>query len=180
MNSPDAPAEFFLSPVLVSQGYALRPESEDDLPFLFALYASTREEELQAVGWTDEQKHSFLRMQFAAQRQHYRTHLAGCHWLILEANGEPAGRLYLDVRPSRFHVVDISLLPSWRRKGVGTAILEALKQAAGASGRGVGIMVEKFNPALNLYRRLGFVEVADRGVYLEMEWPTERGQLNSA
>jgi ribosomal protein S18 acetylase RimI-like enzyme len=42
--------------------------------------------------------------------------------------------------------------------------------AAQAGGRGVGIMVEKFNPALRLYRRLGFTAVADHEVYLEMEW----------
>ena len=32
-----------------------------------------------------------------------------------------------------------------------------------------GIFVEKFNPALRLYQRLGFTEVRDVGVYFEME-----------
>ena len=58
--------------------------------------------------------------------------------------------------------------------GIGTAILEGLKASGRANGRGVGIFVEKFNPALDLYRRLGFTEVADHSVYLEMEWPGER------
>jgi ribosomal protein S18 acetylase RimI-like enzyme len=64
-------------------------------------------------------------------------------------------------------------MPARRGQGVGTAIMRALQAAARASGRGVGIMVEKFNPALRLYRRLGFTEVADHEVYVEMEWLPE-------
>ena len=47
---------------------------------------------------------------------------------------------------------------------------EALQADGRAGGKGVGIMVEKFNPALRLYRRLGFTAIADHEVYLEMEW----------
>jgi ribosomal protein S18 acetylase RimI-like enzyme len=48
--------------------------------------------------------------------------------------------------------------------------MRALQETAGLRGRGVGVVVEKFNPALRLYRRLGFAEVADHEVYVEMEW----------
>ena len=41
-------------------------------------------------------------------------------------------------------------------------------------------MVEKYNPALQLYRRLGFTDVADHEVYLEMEWRPQGDQLNVA
>ena len=41
---------------------------------------------------------------------------------------------------------------------------------AGAAGKSVTIEVEKFNPAQNLYRRLGFSEIADHGPHWEMEW----------
>src|SRR4051812_8492249 len=69
----DAPPAFQLPAALLSLGYTLRPETEDDTPFLFRVYASTREQELaQAVGWSAEQKLAFLTQQFQAQRQHYR------------------------------------------------------------------------------------------------------------
>ena len=58
--------------------------------------------------------------------------------------------------------------------------MRALQAQAAAQGKGVGIFVEKFNPALRLYRRLGFVEIADREVYLEMEWLPESAQQNVA
>ena len=170
MTSVQAPPAFTLPAALVSQGYALRPETDGDIPFLMRLYASTREEELKPVPWSDAQKQAFLASQFQAQRHHYRTHITACAFDVLEHNGEPVGRLYLERRRTRLHIVDIALMPDVRGHGLGTAILAALQAAARAQGKGVGIMVETFNPALRLYRRLGFTRVADHEVYWEMEW----------
>jgi len=165
----EPPPAFHLPAALLSEGFALRPEVDDDLPFLMRLYASTRDEELAVTGWAPEQKQAFLAQQFQAQRHHYRNYIPNAQFDVLECRGEPAGRLYLETRQTQLHIVDIALLPSWRGKRIGTAILEALIDAAGRTGRGVGIFVEKFNPALRLYRRLGFTEIQDAGVYLEME-----------
>lgn len=165
-----APPAFDLPAALLAQGFALRPETDTDIPFLMQLYASTRAEELAQAPWTDDQKQGFLVQQFQAQRLHYRTTIEGCAFHIIEQRGEPAGRLYLDVRQTQLHIVDIALAPQWRGKGAGTAILETLKSAGRAQGKGVGIFVEKFNPAMRLYRRLSFTDIADHGVYLEMEW----------
>jgi ribosomal protein S18 acetylase RimI-like enzyme len=174
------PQAFALPATLVSQGYALRPETDADIPFLMQLYASTREQELAPVPWTAEQKQAFCTSQFQAQRHHYRTYYTSCAFDVIEQNGTPAGRLYLDSYPSRLYIVDIAIMPAWRNRGVGTAILQALQTTAGASGRGVGIMVEKFNPALRLYRRLGFAESADHEVYWEMDWRPGPSQENVA
>lgn len=174
------PRAFALPAELVAVGFTLRPEREDDTPFLMRLYASTRADEMKLIDWDEAQKQAFLASQFQAQRHHYRTYIADCAFDVIDQDGAPAGRLYVDARPSRLHIVDISLMPAWRGRGVGTAILQALKKAAADSGRGLGIMVEKFNPALRLYRRLGFTDVADHGVYLEMEWLPEGAQLNVA
>ena len=170
MSLQQAPPAFALPAALSSQGFALRPETEADIAFLMRLYASTREEELAGVPWTAEQKGAFLAQQFQAQRTHYRRHFAGSAFDVLEQNGEPVGRLYLQGRQAQLHIIDIALLPDWRGSGVGAAILKALQVAARARGKGVGIMVEKFNPARRLYQRLGFKPIADHGIYLEMEW----------
>ena len=180
MSFAQTPPAFTLPAALLSQGFVLRPETDADTAFLMRLYASTREEELARVSWSVEQKQAFLASQFQAQRRHYRNYIDGCSFDVIERNGDPAGRLYLDARPSRLHVVDIALLPNWRGRGVGTAILQALQAAGRSSGRAVSIFVEKFNPALRLYRRLGFTDIADHGVYLEMEWLPHGSQLNVA
>jgi len=182
-RASSAPPAFSLPAALVSRGFALRPETDDDIPFLTRLYASTRAEELKVVPWSEEQKQAFLADQFRAQRLHYRQHFKSCAFDVIERGGLPAGRLYLEPRGSRLHIVDIALMPEWRGQGIGSAILRALQERAHGLGLGVGIMVEVFNPARRLYRRLGFVETADHGVYLEMEWRpgTKRAaQLNTA
>jgi ribosomal protein S18 acetylase RimI-like enzyme len=164
-----SPPAFVLPAALLSQGFALRPETDADTPFLMRLYASTREEELAPLPWSAEQRNAFLVQQFLAQRHHYRNYI-GCNFDVIEHNGEPAGRLYLEIRPSRLHIVDVALLPAWRGRGVGAAILEGLQAAGRARGGSVSTFVEKFNPALRLYRRLGFTEIADHGIYLEIQW----------
>lgn len=180
MASPPEPPAFELPAALQSQGYVLRSETDADIPFLMQLYAATREAEMAQAPWTAEQKQAFLASQFQAQRHHYRTYIDGCAFDVLEFEGAPMGRLYLETRVTRLHIVDIALLPQWRGQGIGTAIVEALQAAGRASGKGVGIFVEKFNPALRLYRRLGFIDVADHEVYLEMEWLPQSAQLNVA
>ena len=59
--------------------------------------------------------------------------------------------------------MDIALLPEYRGRGIGTALLEELLVEADATGRRVTIHVERFNPARRLYERLGFVEAGDPG-----------------
>ena len=74
----------------------LRPTRPDDHPFLCALYASTREQELAAVPWDAAQKAAFVRMQFDAQHAHYQEHYAGAAFDVILVDGQPAGRLYVD------------------------------------------------------------------------------------
>jgi GNAT superfamily N-acetyltransferase len=178
-TSEQAPPAFTLPGALLSQGFALRPETEADTDFLMRLYASTREEELAQVPWSAAQKLEFVASQFRAQRHHYRTYFGDAAFDVLERHGEPTGRLYLQVRQTQLHIMDITLMPPWRGRGTGTAILQALQAAGRAHRKGVGIMVEKFNPAMRLYRRLGFVDVKDHGVYLEMEWLPEPAPARS-
>jgi GNAT superfamily N-acetyltransferase len=159
-----------LPSVLSAQGFRLRQETEADVPFLRRLYISTRWEELAVVAWTEAQKIAFLEQQFAAQRQHYLIHYADAAFDVLEAPAGPAGRLYLQRLPETLLIVDVSLLPEWRGRGIGTAIIEAIFAEARPDGKAVEITVEHFNPAQRLYRRLGFHQCAEDGPYLFMRW----------
>jgi RimJ/RimL family protein N-acetyltransferase len=145
---------------------AIRPADE---PFLCELYASTRAEELRPVPWTPAEKTAFLRQQFHAQHTHYQQHYPSARFDVIELGGRPIGRLYVDRRPDEILIVDISLLPACRGAGIGTGILRGLLAEAAATVRPTRIHVELTNPAQRLYRRLGFVLIADRGVYRLME-----------
>ena len=147
----------------------LRPAGADDEAFLFALYASTRAEELALVPWSDAEKDAFLRMQFEAQRRHYATYYPTAAHDVVLADGEPAGRLYVDRREDEISVIDIALLPEYRGRGIGTQLLTPILAEADAVGKKVSIYVEHRNRARRLYERLGFVEVADQGVYALLE-----------
>ena len=169
-----APYRLAMPAALAERGFALRPETEADVPFLRRLYISTRWEELAPVtDWTDAQKIAFLESQFAAQRHHYLGHYADAAFDILEAGGVPAGRLYVDRQAGTLLIVDVALLPEWRGRGVGTALIEAVFDEARHAGKEVSISVEKFNPAQRLYRRLGFREYAEDDVYWFMYWSPE-------
>ena len=154
----------------------LRPVSDADLPFLGRVYASTRAEELAPVPWSEADKAAFCAMQFDAQHHAYRQAYPHATFDVIEVDGQPAGRLYLDRRPRDIRIVDIALLPEHRGRGVGTALVTAVQAEAEAGGRTVSIHVERFNPALAWYRRLGFQVVGATGeVYLLLEWSGEDG-----
>jgi ribosomal protein S18 acetylase RimI-like enzyme len=149
----------------------LRPETEEDIPFLQAVYASTRAEELALVDWPAEQKAAFALSQFTYQRKHYREHYFDASFELILRDGVPAGRLYVHRGPGTIHIVDISLLPEFRGNGIGKDLLEALQSEARAKNLRLSIYVEKFNRALALYQRLGFQVVGEQGpVYLYMEY----------
>ena len=149
---------------------ALRPVVDDDQTFLRQVYASTRASELEHVPWSADQKAAFCDMQFTAQDTHYRANYATAEYFVIEREGVSAGRLYVDRQSSAIHIIDIALLPEHRGAGLGTCLLKQLMAEAAAGGKKVTIYVEKFNPALSLYRRLGYQHMEELGVYYLMEW----------
>ena len=150
---------------------SLRPVVPEDREHLLRVYASTREEELTMTDWGPEQKAVFVRQQFEAQDAYYLEHYTGIERNVILVDGAPAGRLYLHEREDEIRLVDITLLPEFRGGGSGSALLSDLFARADAVHKAVRIHVEKFNPALRLYERLGFAPTADRGVYWLLERP---------
>jgi GNAT superfamily N-acetyltransferase len=148
---------------------SLRPSEPTDELLLYEIYASTREDELGLVDWTDEQKAAFLRQQFSAQHSFYHGRFADARFDLILQDGVPIGRLYVARWPEKIQILDIALLPPYRNAGIGTWLLRALLTEAAATGKRASIYVERFNPARRLYERLGFSEVADEGVYLLLE-----------
>lgn len=146
-------------------GIGYRAATDDDRPFLAAVYAATRTEELAVTGWPDELKAKFLAQQFDAQHRHYRAHYPDAEWLVIERGGEAIGRLYVEEWSDQVRIIDIALLPTHRGRGIGGAILDDVIEQADRAGKAVSIHVERSNPAMRLYLRLGFVKTGESGVY---------------
>ncbi len=154
-----------------SVGLSLRPICAEDMGFLCALYRSTREAEIARVQWSETQKQSFIEMQFQAQHSHYQAHYPNALWLVIEARGVGAiGRLYLERWAQEHRIIDIALIPAVRGRGLGRALLEDLMDEAAAEQKAVSIHVEKENPAMRLYQRLGFRRIEDKGIYDLLRW----------
>lgn len=151
-------------------GCRFRRQAEADLPFLGRLYASTRAEELAPVPWSEADKAAFLDQQFRAQHAHYQQYYPNTDWLVITHGGEDIGRFYIERWPSQHRIIDIAFMPAHRGRGYGEALLRDAIDEAAAAGKDVSIHVEKFNPAMRLYRRLGFVTEEDKGVYDLMRW----------
>ena len=151
-----------------------RLETDADAAFSQEVYAASREDEMRVVPWTDEQKRVFLAAQFEAQRRFYRDQFPETDFLIILVDGRPAGRLYVRRTTGEINLVDIALLPAWRSAGIGGALVSELLDESRRTGHPVRLHVEHQNPARRLYDRLGFVLIADLGVYVHMEWRGER------
>lgn len=147
-----------------------RPATPEDRDFLLELYGSTRAEELAAVEWSAEQRAAFLRQQFEAQDHHYRTHYREAEFLVMVHEGRSVGRLYVARWEREIRVMDIALLPEFRNRGLGLGVMRDLLAEGARTGRAVRVHVEKFNPAVRFYERLGFRIADDRGVYWFLEW----------
>lgn len=151
--------------------YTLRPVVAQDEDFLLRVYASTRTEEMALVDWTEQQKADFLRMQFDAQTAHYKRHYPTAEYMIIEQDGAAAGRLILEHTDKQHLIMDIAILPEYRKLGIGTAIIKDLMELARKDNLPLVLRVEFFNPVIRLYTRLGFVKTREvNSVYHEMVW----------
>ena len=155
---------------IIRYGLTLRDIVDGDRPFLQQLYASTREEELAVVPWSESEKKTFLEFQFNAQHTFYQNQFGDAAFWVIEQENVPIGRLYLDRRSDEIRIIDIALLPAYRDRGIGTALLNAILAEGQANHQPIRIHVEHNNRALNLYRRLGFKKIDEEGVYFLMEW----------
>lgn len=154
----------------VAAAIELRPVTPEDERILLKIYASTREDEMQATGWTDEQKEIFLRWQLEMQRQDYEKRFPETDYRIILFEGEPAGRLWIGRTPEQIRLLDIAILPEFQNRKIGTYLLHNLIEESEESGTPLRHMIYKLNTdARRFYERLGFRLKEDERMYLLME-----------
>jgi len=145
---------------------SLREATPEDEPFLLDVYASTRLEELEGFGWSDEQKHAFIRMQFLARERVYPR----VDNRIILFEGRPVGRMLVDRSDKLILLRDIALLTEFRNAGIGSRLIKDLMKEASSAGKPIQLHVMASSPAARLYERLGFVRTGGDNAYLEMQW----------
>jgi ribosomal protein S18 acetylase RimI-like enzyme len=144
----------------------VRPILPGDLDFLRCVYASSREDEMaKATHWSNEQKAEFLNGQFELQHRHYVEHYPGASLNVITMDGRDVGRLYVDRWDEEIRLMEITLLPEFRVRGIGQGLIRGLLDEAKRTNKLLSCYVEESNPAMRLYERLGFMEAGQHSFY---------------
>jgi GNAT superfamily N-acetyltransferase len=136
--------------------------------FLHALFVSTSPlGPLVASG--DTSLLPLLWAQARAQRVEWAATFGEAGHRDVRREGVPIGRLWTaDLGEDEVRLVDVTLLPEVRGAGLGGSLLRHVLDTAHARGRTVVLHVDPSNPALRLYRRLGFVAESNTATHLRM------------
>lgn len=157
--------------VTVNEGSAnisLREATPGDEPFLLEVYASTRSNDLADLDWDENQKLTFIKMQFLARERSYPR----VDSRIILLNDSPIGRILVDRNATEILLMDIALLTEYRNVGIGTILINNLMKEAASSNRPLKLHVLQTSAAVRLYERLGFYRTGFEAAYLEMTWPS--------
>jgi ribosomal protein S18 acetylase RimI-like enzyme len=168
------------TPVVASESITLDPVCSSDEAFLYQTYASTRAEEVALTGWSAEKQEEFLHMQYEAQSRSYLVQTPEAKYFVIRCDGIAAGRLIVERTADEIHVIDIALIPDFRRRGIGSALMRTMIQEAEQDAKAVRLFVEQFNPALRWYERLGFRVVSAGPIYFEMVWRPVQAKARAA
>ena len=131
--------------------YALRPATTADHDFVHELLVTTSKDSVeQTWGWTDEIR-QLIDQDF---ERWFNPPESG---QIVQVDGQDIG--YIKVADHEDGVLlDMVLIdPNFQNRGLGTALIAPVVEAARARGEAVVLQVLKVNPSKRLYERLGFV-----------------------
>jgi len=80
--------------------------------------------------------------------------------------------LIVERREHEIRCVDLALLPGHRGAGVGTFLIQRLQEEARQANKPLRLQIIRFNRAVTLLERLGFVRTSETGTHFQMEWRT--------
>jgi ribosomal protein S18 acetylase RimI-like enzyme len=144
------------SGVRPADSFLLRPAIPEDRDFLVDLYVSTRKDELPYFG------EALIRMQYEMRQTHYSIRFPQLIPEIIMVAGQRSGAVQVNRSPEEIRLVDIALLPDFRKRGIGSAILTLLIDEAKRNALPLALTVSKSNVrARRLYERFGFQVTED-------------------
>lgn len=153
--------------------FRLRPTESQDEAFLIELFACSLPTAMSAAmeQWEAGQRAMFLMMQSRAQRWDYDRRFPEAQYDIVMLGEEPVGRAWVGRSSEEIRLLDLTLVPHARNRGIGTALLGGLQKEAAREQKALRHCVLKDNvDAHRLYQRLGFVVTGDLGTHYQLEW----------
>jgi ribosomal protein S18 acetylase RimI-like enzyme len=161
-----------VEPVVTPHGtLKLRPESEADAAFLFALHETVKGPELAPLTIPDQVRRQLLEMQYRAMMASYRAEFPAARFEVVTLDEAPIGRLITDDSQGWFHIVHVALLPEWRNRGISTVLMTTVLAEPRRQGLRCEATVALDNVASqSLWSRLGFTERERDAINLIVEW----------
>lgn len=148
----------------------LREVREADEAFLFDVFCTGLADEVAAMPDPRLVRH-FLRIQFTAQETRLRSRFPGFERYVVTDGGVDVGRMYLHRTPSILHAIEMTLLPPYRSRGIGTRLIGDLFDEARDNGQSVSVRVPRRNEgATRFYSLLGFRLVTMDDLDRYYEW----------
>ena len=141
--------------------YKLRPYTKSDLDFVYQTKKEAYQHYVEKFWgtWNEEKQRSFF-TDFIKKVQN--------SLLIIEHKGEAIGLYHGNLMDhDTYEIGNIIVIPSYQGKGIGSDILMKIIQKNPKLK--IHLQVFKDNPAINLYKRLGFVIVDETRTHLIME-----------
>lgn len=155
--------------------FKIRMATAEDEPLLYRIFADVKGREFAPLGWSPEQLEPLLRMQYRARTLSYaETHPTAVDSILCLQDGVPVGRHLVERLPNCYRTIDIGVLPEYRNRGVGGWAIRQMQHAAALEGAVYRLRVDRANPALHLYERLGFLKASADELSYEMEWQPPR------
>jgi len=144
-------------------GITLRPLRASDAEVLVRLNAANNEHLWLAANKTPDEIHELIELQGRHKDASYQRDYGKHAEYVIEKTGDVVGRLTINQGSYIFHILEISLLPEYRGKGIGADVIRTCLRAAAASHVPLSLTVRMDQPGLvKLYESLGFrTEIAD-------------------
>jgi ribosomal protein S18 acetylase RimI-like enzyme len=151
-----------------------RLETPEDELFIRRLMMKTLACQLAAHLWPDEVRETLLDAQYRIRREGFRSGDGNIQSVIVLIERERVAWYVTSELDDEVRLVSLVVQSEHCGKGIGSAILRQLLDAADRSGKTVRLSVAMNNPgASELYSRLGFHRTGGDGTHYAMERPPQ-------
>jgi len=145
---------------LNSAKLSLRPAEPADYDFATELYLDSMKRLLSALGtWHEIRVLARFRQGFKVEQTR-----------VIQWDGVDIGWMQVSETAKQRHLHQLHIIAEFRNRGIGTWLIRSLLDQAAAARQAVALNVVRGNPALSLYRRLGFQVVGGDGEKHHMRW----------
>ena len=148
----------------------LRSETASDAEFVLELYVVRHKDIFAQTPLPAEQKEVLANHQANAQAAHYARQFKHADFLIIECNGERAGRIIFEEVDDCIRVVDVAVAKSYQGQGIGTVVFKRIINEARLKTLPLRLKVATNNPGgQRFYERLGFQEFSRDELNIDLE-----------